>query len=190
MKLALAAMTFAAISPGAVKPLIEGKADSAVRVVIWEDLQCSDCAAFRKMLDEKILPKYGGKVAFEHRDFPLPKHHWARQAAIAARYFHTVSPGLAVEWRRYAASHQGEITSENFREKLSAWAGAHGVDPAKLAAGLDDEALAAAVEADYQDGIARGIAHTPTVLVNGEPFIETFTFEEISQGIERAIGGK
>ncbi|NWF85183.1 MAG: thioredoxin domain-containing protein, partial [Bryobacteraceae bacterium] len=56
---------------------VEGNPSSPVRVVIYEDLQCSDCAAFRKMLDEKLLPRYGSKVAFEHRDFPLAKHSWA-----------------------------------------------------------------------------------------------------------------
>ena len=40
-------------------------------------------AAFRRMLDEKLLPKYGDEVAFVHRDFPLAKHAWARQAAAA-----------------------------------------------------------------------------------------------------------
>jgi protein-disulfide isomerase len=52
---------------------------------------------------------------------------------------------------------------------------------------LHDPALEALVEKDYADGVARGIAHTPTALVNGAPFIETFTFEEIGAGIESAL---
>ncbi len=190
MKIALLAFALAAASPGAVQPLIEGNPESAVRVMIYEDLQCSDCAAFGKMLDEKILPKYGGKVAFEHKDFPLPKHKWARPAAIAALYFQSIKPELAIEWRRYALAHQSEITLETFRGKLAAWAGQHGVDSTKLTAGLENKEFVDAVEAAYQDGVARGIAHTPTVLVDGEPFIETFTFEEISGGIERALASK
>jgi protein-disulfide isomerase len=43
------------------------------------------------------------------------------------------------------------------------------------------------VEKDYQDGVGRGIIHTPTVLVNGAPFVETFTFEEIAKGIDAAL---
>ena len=46
---------------------------------------------------------------------------------------------------------------------------------------------AGAVERDYQDGVARGVAKTPTVFVAGKPFIETFTLEEISKAIEQAI---
>ena len=43
------------------------------------------------------------------------------------------------------------------------------MDPVKAVASLNDARLAALVEEDYQDGVARGIAHTPTVLVNGRP---------------------
>ena len=63
--------------------LVEGLAESKVRVLIYEDLQCPDCAAFRRMMDEKILPRYQDRVAFVHRDFPLAKHAWARKAAVA-----------------------------------------------------------------------------------------------------------
>lgn len=187
MRELLAALVLAGAAFSQVKPLVEGHPGSTVRAVIYEDLQCSDCANFRLMLDRQILPKYGSKVAFEHRDFPLPKHKWARPASVAALYFQTVKPELAVEWRRYAMSHQSEITAENFPSKLSAWAAEHGIDSGKVAAALNDKALNAEVEDQYQDGVARGIAHTPTVLVNGEPFIETFTFEEISQGLDKAL---
>ena len=78
----LIAMT--AFGAAAEQPMIEGNPKSNVRVVIFEDLQCPDCAVFRKMLDEKLLPKYKATVAFEHHDFPLAKHSWARQAAVAA----------------------------------------------------------------------------------------------------------
>lgn len=66
------------------QPLVEGLPESRVRVLIYEDLQCPDCAAFRRMMDEKILPRYASEVAFVHRDFPLAKHAWARKAAVAA----------------------------------------------------------------------------------------------------------
>ena len=139
MKTALAGLLSVlvlAMSLWAQKPAVEGRADSTVRAVIYEDLQCPDCAAFERMLNEKLLPQYGGKVAFIHRDFPLAKHAWARRAAIAA----------------LSNAHYAEL-----------------------------------VEHDYQDGVSRGVVHTPTVFVNGRPFVETFTFEEISKGIDQAL---
>ena len=95
--LALLALTVAA---PAQQPLIEGQTQSTVRVLIYEDLQCSDCADFRRMMDEKILPRYADKAAFIHRDFPRAKHAWARKAAIAARYFGEIKPELGLAYRR------------------------------------------------------------------------------------------
>jgi len=179
----LAAMLMSA----APRHLIEGNVAAPVRVLIYEDLQCSDCAVFRRMLDEKLLPRYGARVAFEHRDFPLAKHAWARKAAIAARFFQERSAQLAVAFRRHALASRREITATNFDERLAAFARQNGVDASKALAALQDERLAALVEKDVQEGVARGVAKTPTVFVDGVPFIETFTFEELSKALDAAV---
>ena len=62
-----------------------------------------------------------------------------------------------------------------------------GVLPEAAIAALSNARYAEMVEQDYQDGVSRGVVHTPTVFVNGKPFIETFTFEEISKGIDQAL---
>lgn len=168
-------------------PLVEGNAKSPVKILIFEDLQCSDCTTLRKMLDDQLLPKYKSKVAFEHRDFPLAKHEWARKAAAAARYFHTVNAETAIAWRRYALTHQPEITPETFEAKLTAWAASRKLDGNAALAALSDARFTAAVEKDFQEGVARGVSKTPTVFVNGDPYVETFSLEEISKAIDSAI---
>ncbi len=187
MRTALAALATLSVMSGFELP-VEGNAASKVRVVIYEDLQCPDCADFRVMMDRHLLPKFEKQVAFEHRDFPLPKHAWARQAAVAARMMAEKSPQLALEWRRYALGHIKEINaSGDFKGKLLAWAKQHGLDTASVTAALEDAALNAAVEKDFKEGLARGVAKTPTVFVDGEPFVESFPLEEISSAIERAL---
>lgn len=166
---------------------VEGDPSSTVRVVIYEDLECPDCANFREALDNTLLPRFAGAVAFEHRDFPLAKHPWARKAAIASRYFESVSPTLALEFRRTTMTHLQEIPRDNFESHLRSFAKSHGADPEKAVASLNDPLLAEAVEQDYQEGVARGVAHTPTVLVNGEPFIEQFPIEDVIRAIEREL---
>jgi len=167
--------------------LMEGAAQSHVRVLIYEDLQCPDCADFRKMLDTQLLPRYSKTVRFEHRDFPLAKHAWARKAAIAARFFEEQQQGLGLTYRKYTMSHQAEIDADNFNSRLASFAKQHAIDPAKAIAALNDERLADLVEKDYQEGVARGIAHTPTVLVNGKPFIETFRVEDVAEAIDAEL---
>jgi protein-disulfide isomerase len=174
----------------AEQPLVEGRTESKVRVLIYEDLQCPDCAAFRLMMDEKLLPRYGERVAFVHRDFPLAKHAWARKAAVAARYFTGVKPDLGLAYRRHIMATIQETRADNFNDKLSVFARDNGIDPAQAVAALDDTGLAALVERDFQDGVARGVAKTPTVFVSGKPFIEHFSFEDISQSIEDALADR
>jgi protein-disulfide isomerase len=171
----------------AQKTIVEGRPDSPVRAIIYEDLQCPDCAAFRRMMDEKLLPAYGDKVAFVHRDFPLAKHAWARRAAIAARFFTDRKPELGLAYRRYTMAGQEAATEANFQTRLADFAKTHNIEPEAAIAALTNTHYAELVEQDYQDGVSRGVVHTPTVFVNGKPFIETFTFEEISKGIDEAL---
>jgi len=171
----------------AAQGLVEGRAGSPVRVIIYEDLQCPDCANFRVMMDQKILPKYGDRVEFVHRDFPLAKHAWARRAAIAARYFTEKDAKLGLEYRRHTMATQAGATADNFKDRVAEFARQHGIQPEEALAALDNPHYAELVEKDYQEGVGRGIVHTPTALVNGTPFIEVFTFEEISKGIDDAL---
>lgn len=181
------ALWLSAMALSAQQPMVEGLADSPVRVVIYEDLQCSDCAAFRRMIDEKLLPKYAGQVAFVHHDFPLAKHVWARRAALAGRFFGERSAALGLEYRRYTMAGQEITTDANFRQRLITFAQAHGIEAQAAVAALSDARYAQLVERDYQDGVSRGVVHTPTVFVNGRAFVETFTLEEISKGIDEAL---
>jgi protein-disulfide isomerase len=182
-------MTLFATSVGltADQMLIEGRAGSPVHVVIYEDLQCPDCAEFRRMMDERLLPRYAERVEFQHRDFPVAKHRWARRAAIAARFFASRKPELGLECRRHTMANILDTDEGNFEDRLAAFAREHGVDPQEARAALRDPRLDALVEKDLQDGVARGVAKTPTVFVNGTPFIERFSFEEISKGIDQAL---
>ena len=166
---------------------IEGNAASAVRVVEYEDLACGDCANYRTMLDEQLLPQFKDRVAFVHKDFPLPKHVWAARAAVAGRFFASKDREVALAFRSYCLVHRYEITNDNFGEKLAAFASERGLDPKEAVASLDNKELQQLVNHDFQEGVARGVSKTPTVYVGRKPFIESFAVEDISAAIEQAL---
>src|SRR4051794_34677063 len=101
---------------------------AAASVVIFEDLQCPDSAAFDRMLRETLAPRYGTKVSWEHRDFPLPKHSWARQAAIAARYFSETDRQLGLHFRTHMLA---EPKAPDFTGRLAEFTRARSLDLAK-----------------------------------------------------------
>src|SRR6185369_9934639 len=81
-------------------------AGSKVAIVIFEDLQCPDCARAHPLVKE--VAKAQGVPVVRH-DFPLPKHDWSFQAAVIARYFESKSEKLGEGWRMYCYTHQEEL---------------------------------------------------------------------------------
>ncbi len=171
----------------AMQSPVEGNQESSIRVVAYVDLQCVDCAVYRRMMDRDLLPNYGERVAFEHRDFPLPKHSWALPAAIAGRFFDTVDPVIGVQYRRETLAELRSITDESFSAKLMEFAASQSIPPREANASLDSPELRRIVQNDLQEGMARGVVRTPTVFVNSKQFIETFSFEELSSAIDSAL---
>jgi protein-disulfide isomerase len=169
---------------GARAEIVEGNPLSPVRVVIYEDLQCSDCQNFRTMMDQKLLPRYGTRVAFVHRDLPLPRHEWARAAAVAARWVYEKDPSLGIVFRREIMSEQDHLTQADMQNWLLQFARRNNLDQKGIIDALSDPRLLNLVDQDYLAGVARGVSHTPTVYAGGQIFVETIIFDEIARVLD------
>jgi protein-disulfide isomerase len=169
--------------------LVEGNAQAAVRMEFFEDLQCSDCAYLRRKLDDVLLPRYGDRVAFLHYDFPLAKHSWARDAALAAKWMERHGPAdgaLALRFRRAVLAFMKEIDPGGFRPWVATFlehCGESGV-----AVDWDDPALAAAVDADLEEGRRRQVVKTPTVFLGAVTFVEYVPMPELMAALDEALG--
>lgn len=167
--------------------VVEGNPASSVKVLIYDDLQCSECARFRVLLDQRILPRYGSKVAFIHRDFPLGKHDWARPAAIAARWVAEQSNELGISVRRELLSEQDNITSQNLKQWFIDYAYRNHLDPKGIVDALSDQRLGALVDQDRQAAVARGVSRTPTVYIGGVAFVETIIYDDLALALDEAL---
>ena len=173
---------------GERRELVEGNPASPVKVFIYEDLQCPDCLNFRQLLDQKLLPKYGSRVAFVHRDFPLAKHDWSRQAAIAARWVQEQNPALAIVFRREIMSEQDHIRVANLKPWIVEFAVRNDLDPKGMIHSLEDKRLDAIVDQDYQSAVARGVTRTPTVIVGGQKLVETILYDDVARALDVELG--
>jgi len=160
---------------------------SKVALLVFEDLQCPDCARAAPLLHE-AAKKYN--IPLVQYDFPLPMHNWSFEAAVNARYFDTKSKKLGDDYRLFIFAHQPEITPQNLRGITERFAADNKVtfpfvvDPSGE--------LTAKVKADYAIGQRVGIDHTPTIYVvsdtvRGKPFVEVADRTQLYQLIDQVI---
>jgi hypothetical protein len=166
---------------------VEGNAASAVRVRAFEDLQCKDSAAWRRMLDNVLLPLFSETVAFAPFDFPLEKHVWAMPAAIVSRRMSLISPAHCLDFRRYCYEHLSEITAESFPEKIVTYAERAGLDSQDISISVRNPDFQKAVEIDIAEGHRFHVVRTPTVIVGDERFVDVFGVGEVIAAIEKAL---
>jgi protein-disulfide isomerase len=152
-----------------------------VAIVVFEDLQCPDCARAEFILKDAEKET---KVPLVRHDFPLPQHNWSFDAHIIARYLDTKSPAIGEEYRHWLFTNQPSINKENLRGMSERFAEEHKV---QLPGNVDPTGkLAAKVKADFELGQQLGVQHTPTIYVVsdtqlGQPFVEVVKREQLVQ---------
>jgi protein-disulfide isomerase len=167
--------------------VVEGNPASPVRLVIYEDMECGDCARFEAVLEQKILPKYGSRISIVHRDFPLGKHDWARQAALASRWVWEQDSARGIAIRRELLSEQDSITAQNLNSWLYEFAVRNHMDVKGIIDSLSDARIGALVDQDRQAAVARGVSKTPTAYVGGQAFVETIIYEDVARALDEAL---
>jgi protein-disulfide isomerase len=185
-------LTFLAASAGGAfasrHDVVEGNPASPVRVLIYEDLQSGRGAQFQQMLQDKLLPRYGSRVAFVHRDFVLARHDWAGQAAIAARWAWEQSNVLGIQIRREILAEHESITARNLKDWLIDFAYRNHLDPKGIVDSLADKRLGALVDQDQQAAMARGVTQAPTIYVGGISFAQDIIYDDLVRVLDDALG--
>lgn len=158
-----------------------------VAIVVFEDLQCPDCARAEPLLKDA---EKAYKIPLVRHDFPLPQHSWSFDAHVMARYFDSKSPALGEELRHFLFMNQNSITKDNLRGTVEKWAQEHKttlpfvVDPTGK--------FAQEVRADFNLGQRVGVEHTPTIYIvsntqRGKPFVEVADRSQMFQMIDQMI---
>ncbi len=109
---------------GADTSMLRPPKGSKVAIIVFEDLECPDCARAAPLLHE-AAKQYN--VPLVQHDFPLPQHAWSFEAAVNARYFDTKSLKLGDEYRLYIFQNQMGITKQNLRGITERFADEHKV---------------------------------------------------------------
>ncbi len=174
----------AAASYGADGSSLKPPPGARVAIVVFEDLECPDCARAFPLLQD-AGKKHSIPVVL--RDFPLNAHPWSFDAAVFARYFDTKSEKLGAAFRGYIFQNQPQITKQNLREYADKFAKDNN---SPLPFAVDPEGkLKEKIIADRDLGTQIGLQHTPTIFVIGNagaatPAVEVEDRTQIDQIIE------
>ena len=158
-----------------------GPADATVTVVEFSDFQCPYCSRAATALTE-LKPKYGDRVRFVFRQFPLSFHqqaHLAAQASLAAH-----AQGKFWEYHDLVFKNQNALG----RDALEGYAKELGLDMVAFAKALDEETYKAAVDAELELGQEVFVSGTPTMFVNGKRVANATDATAISSEIDKALG--
>jgi protein-disulfide isomerase len=171
-------------------PALRPPKGAEVAIVVFEDLECPDCARAAPLLEEAARTYHIPMVV---HDFPLQIHPWAYDGAVLAKYFDSHSKKLGSDFRETVFQHQMEITKDNLHAFGEKFAADHKID---LPFAVDPQGkFAAEVDRDRDIGNSVGLDHTPTIYVVsnkkiGKPFVEVVDRSQLFQLIDSMKQGE
>jgi protein-disulfide isomerase len=155
-----------------------GNPSSSVVVMEFADLQCPACKIAYESLKKPLLEKYGNRVRFEFRHFPLQSIH---------RYAMSLAEGSE------CAADQGKfwefIEQAYAKQSQTTYIGAAVAEELKLDMELFTRCTKSHIKkptilSEYDAGIKMQVQGTPTFFVNGKKVPSTM--DDLSKAIEAA----
>src|SRR5215467_14784712 len=156
-----------AAKSGAESMHIRGNPDAPVTLEEFGDFQCPPCGQFAGFVQE-LLKEYDSRLRVVFRNFPLPGHEHAREAALAAE-----AAGFQGKfWEMHDTLYREQLAwskAPNARELFESYAGTLGLDMDQFKKDMDSDKARERVDSDHALGDSLGIKVTPTLFINKRP---------------------
>ena len=157
-----------------------GPKDAKVTIVEFSDFQCPYCTKAAETVKE-IKQKYGDKVRFVFRQFPLSFHeqaHGASQAALAAHAQGKFWPYHDLLFANQSALQPADL--EKYAKQV-------GLNMATFKNAMKAKAYAKPVDADLELGKEVSVQGTPTMFLNGERVANPTDFKALAASIDTSL---
>jgi protein-disulfide isomerase len=164
-----------------------GKAGAPVTIVEYSNFGCPHCQDFAQHEGKQLRQDYesSGKVEFEFKPFKL-----ADQSADDAANAALCAADQQRFWDYHDLLFQMQATSATAFSKgaLKEYASQLHLDTAKFGACVDSSQHMAEVDADSQEGLARGVDGTPTFFINkGDAIVGVQPYDQFKAQVDAAI---
>src|SRR6267143_103224 len=141
-----------------------GPAEAAVTLEEFGDFQCPPCGKLSEPINQ-LQKQYNLRVIY--REFPLPVHAHAKEAAYAAE----AAARQGRFWQMHDLLYREQAVwskSPDARALFNAYAGMLQLDLGRFRKDMDGAEVQRQVEIDQQHGAVIGVKTTPTIFLNNE----------------------
>jgi protein-disulfide isomerase len=146
---------------------VRGNPAAAVTLEEFGDFQCPPCGQFAGFAEE-LLREYDSRLRVVFRNFPLPAHEHAREAAVAAE-----AAGFQGKfWEMHDTLYREQTAwskAPNARELFESYAGTLGLNMDQFKKDMDSDKARKRVDSDHALGDFLGVKVTPTLFINNRP---------------------
>jgi protein-disulfide isomerase len=157
-----------------------GSPSATVTVVEFSDFQCPYCAEAANTV-HKLREKYGERIRFVFRNFPLPFHPNARaaaQAGIAAQ-----AQGKFWEYHDRLFANQDALDAANLIEHAKT----AGLDVEAFRTASTGEASSSRVDEDLRLGEAVHVQGTPTMFINKKRIENPLDYDAVAEQVDELL---
>lgn len=164
---------------------ILGSPSAAVTLIEFSDFECLFCARYANTTFNEIKKAYvdSGKAKIVFKNFPLPFHKQASQAAQASEC--AFLQGKFWGYKETLFKNQKNLSVQDLKK----YAVDLGLDAEKFNKCLDSGETRKEVEQDLQEGREANIEGTPSFLINGELLVGAQPFSAFQEVIEKLLKG-
>ncbi len=162
------------IDPRSVDPAFDGQEDPPAVLVVFSDMECSECRKFEAFLGEKVKPLFDDRFRVVFKHYPLSNqcnpyfevnmHTYSCAAAFAleAARLQGGDP-LFLRMRDEILARSEEMWSLDY----GALAALLGMDVERFMTDMQGDAVRSRVAQDIDLGHQLGVTQTPTLFLNG-----------------------
>jgi len=158
-----------------------GPADAPVTLVEYGDFECPFCGRAYPQL-KRVLAKFGPKVRFVFRHFPVPEEH---PHALHAAEVAEAAGAQGKFWEMHDLLYQRQAALAD--EDLVKYAGELGLDAERVRRELAAHVHAERVREDYVSGSRSGVTGTPRFFINGRRHEDPGDAKTLAAALRRAL---
>jgi protein-disulfide isomerase len=169
--------------------IARGPTDAPVTIVEFGDYQCPYCKQFHDILNQ-LPPNTKDKFRLIYKNFPLPQHSWARDAAAFVTCAAEQSPQLFWLMHDFFFDQQAALTANSIQVQTTQFSATlPGLNINELLACRKLPETESRIDRDKVLGYELQVSGTPTIFINGVRFNAQLSVGSFDRAISEASRG-